>query len=56
MVEAWLVDGLDDGFVTGSPGFAESSWKTSQTVFHFFSISVTRCFWSAWKGEVVNVV
>ena len=53
---AWVVEGLDGGFVTGSPGFAESSGKTSQTVFHSFSISTTMCFWSAWKGKVVNIV
>ena len=39
-----------------SPGFAKSSGKTSQTVSHSFSISAVMCFWSAWKGEVVNVV
>ena len=53
---AWVVEGLEGGCVTGSPGFAESSGKTSQTVFHSFSISTTMCFWSAWKGKVVNIV
>ena len=47
---------LDGGFVTGSPRFVESSGKTSQTVSHFFSVSTTMCFWSAWKGEMMNVV
>ena len=49
-------EGLDGGFVTGSPRFVESSGKTSQTVSHFFSVSTAMCFWSAWKGEMVNVV
>ena len=53
---ACMVEGLDGGFVAGFPGFAESSGKTSQTVSHSFSISTTMCFWSAWKGEMVNVV
>ena len=56
MVEAWVVEGLYDRFVTGSPGFAESSGKTSQTVSNSFLVSATMCFWSSWKGEVVNVV
>ena len=38
MVEAWVVEGLNDGFVTGPPGFSESSGKTSETVSHSFSI------------------
>ena len=50
------VEGLDVMFVTGYPGFAESSGKTSQTVPNSFSIFAAMCFWSAWKGEVVNVV
>ena len=54
--DAWVLEGLGGGFITGSPGFAESSGKTSQTVYHSFSISATMHFWSAWKGEVVNVV
>ena len=53
---AWVVEGLDGGFVTSFLGFVESFGKTSQTVSHSFSISATMCFWSAWKGEVVNVV
>ena len=53
---AWVVEGLNGGFVAGSPGFVESSGKTSQTVSHSFSISAAICFWSAWKGEVANVV
>ena len=53
---AWVVEELDGGFVTGSPGFVESSGKTSQTFSYSFSISAAMCFWSAWKGEVVNVV
>ena len=48
--------GLDGWFVKGSPGFAESSGKTSETVSNTFSISAAMGFWSAWKGEVVNVV
>ena len=36
MVEAWVVEGLHDGFVTGSPGFLENSRKSSQTVCHSF--------------------
>ena len=35
---------LNGGFVTGSPGFAESSGKTSQTVSYSFSISAAMCF------------
>ena len=35
-MEAWVVERLVDGFVTGSPGFEESSGKTDQTVCHFF--------------------
>ena len=53
---AWMVEGLNGGFVAGSPGFVESSGKTSQTISHSFSISAAICFWSAWKGELVNVV
>ena len=44
MVEHWVVERLDDGFVTGSPGLAESSRKTSQRVSHSLSISTTMCF------------
>ena len=44
---AWVVERLDGWCVTGSPGFVESSGKTSQTVSHSFSISATTCFWSA---------
>ena len=44
MIETWVVEGLDGGFVTGSPGFAESSRKTSQTVSNSFSISFAMCF------------
>ena len=40
-------EGLDGGFVTGSPRFVESSGKTSQTVSHFFSVSTAMYFWSA---------
>ena len=47
---------LDGRFVTGSPGSAESSGKTSRTVSHSFSIPTEICFWSASKGEVVDVV
>ena len=39
-----VVEGLDGGFVTGSPGFLESSGKTSQTVSHSFSISAMMWF------------
>ena len=53
---AWEIEGLDGGFVTGATGFAESSEKTYETVSHYLSISAVMCFWSAWKGEVVNVV
>ena len=53
---AWVVEGLDGGFATGSPGSLESSGKTPQTVTHSVLIFVTMCFWSAWKGEVGNVV
>ena len=48
MVEAWVVEGLDDGFVTGPPGFSESSGKTSETVSHPFSIS-PRCIFVSLK-------
>ena len=51
----WVVEGLDGGLVTGSPGFEESSAKTSQTVSFLFQFP-PMCFWSAWKGEVVNLV
>ena len=51
-----MVEGLDDGFVTGSSGFAESSGKTSHTVSYSFSISAAMCFWLAWKEELVNIV
>ena len=44
---AWVVERLDGWCVTGSPGFVESSGKTSQTVSHSFSISAAMCFWSA---------
>ena len=54
--DAWVLEGLGGGFVTGSPEFAQSSGKTSQTVSHSFSISAMMRFWSAWKGEAVNVV
>ena len=41
---AWVVERLDGGFVTGSPGFAESSGKTSQTVSYFYSSwSISEC-------------
>ena len=53
---AWVVEGLIGWFVVGSPGFVESSGKTSHTVSRSFSISAAICFWSAWKGEVGNVV
>ena len=53
---AWVVEGLDGGFIAGSPRFGESSGKTSQTVSHSFSISAAMCFWSASKGEMVNLV
>ena len=53
---AWVVEGLNGGFFAGSSGFVVSSGKNSQMVSHSFSISATICFWSAWKGEVVNVV
>ena len=51
-----MVEGLDGGFVAGSPEFVESSGKNSLTVSHSFPISTAMCFWSAWKGEMVNVV
>ena len=44
-----VVEGLDGGCIPGSPGFVESSGKTSQTVSHSFYIFATMCFWSAWK-------
>ena len=53
---ASVVEGLDGRCITGFPGFVESSGKTSQTVSHSFFISATMCFWSACKGEMVNVV
>ena len=53
---AWVVEGLDGRFATGSTGFSESSGKTPQTVTHSVLISVTMCFWSAWRGKVGNVV
>ena len=53
---AWVVEGLDGGFVAGFPEFMESSGRTSQTVSHSFSISTAMWFWSAWKEEIVNVV
>ena len=56
IVEHWVVERLDDGFFTGSPGLAESSRKTSQRVSHSLSVSTTMCFWSSWKKEVVNMV
>ena len=56
MVEVWVVEGLDDGLVTGSSWFVENSGKTPQTVSHSFSFSAETCFWSAWKEEVVNLV
>ena len=43
MVEAWVVEGLDGVFVTGTPGFAESSENTSQTLSNPFSISFAMC-------------
>ena len=52
----WVVEGVKCWFVAGSPGFVESSGKTSHTVSHSFSISASICLWSAWKREVVNVV
>ena len=39
-----MVEGLDGGFVASSPGFAESSEKTSETVSYSFSNSVAMCF------------
>ena len=51
-----MVEGLDGGFVTGSPEFAESSGKASQTVSNSFLIFAAMCFRSAWKGEVVNMI
>ena len=53
---AWEIEGLDGGFVTDATVFAESSEKTYETVSHYLSISAVMCFWSAWKGEVVNVI
>ena len=53
---AWVIEGLDSGFITGSTGFAKSSGKTSETVYHSFSVSTVMCFWSAWEGEMVNLV
>ena len=53
---AWVVEGLDIEFIVGSPGFAESSGKTSQTVLYYVSIFTTMCFWSAWEGEMMNVI
>ena len=56
MLWAWVVEELDGGLIAGSAGFEEGSGKTSQTVSHSFSILAAMCFWSAWKGEVVNLV
>ena len=53
---AWEIEGLDGGFVTDATVFAESSEKTYETVSHYLSISAVMCFWSAWKGKVVNVI
>ena len=53
---ALVVKGLDDGFVTGSPGFVGSSWEASQTVWHSFLIFTAMCFWLALKEEVMNLV
>ena len=44
MVEPWVVEGLDGEFVTGSPGVAESSGKTTQTVSNYFLMSTAMCF------------
>ena len=55
-VMAWVVEVVRCWLVAGSPGFVESSGKTSHTVSHSFSISAAIYFWSAWKGEVVIVV
>ena len=52
----WVVEGLDNGFVAGSPEFVESSGKILQTISHSFSISAAMWFWPAWKGKMVNVV
>ena len=53
---AWVEEGINAGFLAGSPGIEVSSGKTSKTASHSFSSSAGICFWSAWKGEVVNVV
>ena len=53
---AFMVERLDSWCVTGYPGFVESSGKNSQAGSLSFSISVTMCFWSACKVEVLNVV
>ena len=55
-MKAWVLEGLDDGFVIGSPRLLESSGTTSKTISYSFSISNAMCFWSTKKGEVVNVV
>ena len=39
MVKAWVLEGLDDGFVIGSPRLLESSGTTSKTISYSFSIS-----------------
>ena len=56
IVEAWMVEVLDCGFITGFTRFAENSEKISQIVSNSFLISAAMCFRSAWKGEAVNVV
>ena len=63
--DADLSGGGDDGLGGGGAKWlarcrfsrvVESSGKTSQTVSQSFSISAAICFWSAWKGEMMNVV
>ena len=49
---AWVVEVVRCWLVAGSPGFVESSGKTSHTVSHSFSISAAIYFWSAilWRN------
>ena len=40
-------------------GVVEVAWSVGlsvEEVLCYFSISAAMCFWSVWKGEVVNVV
>ena len=45
-MKAWVLEGLDEGFVIGSPRLLESSGTTSKTISYSFSISNAMCFWS----------